>query len=154
MEININNPIFSVEFNKTTKYIDVDELNIKMQEFFYDKSYSNCVKEYFIGLICVSPGFDEFFKPKRPRYYEDKILKARGLPRPEDIHPKHRFSCELKLDYSIYYPSNKEEGYDIIAKFLLEFLEVLKYPSAIKTFDKKKFNEDMKTFFIQVGCSF
>ena len=29
MKITIGNPIFSVEFNKTTKYIDVEELNIK-----------------------------------------------------------------------------------------------------------------------------
>lgn len=154
MEITIGNPIFSVEFNKTAKYIDVEKLNIKMQEFFLDKSYSDDVEEYFIGLICVSPGFDEFFKPKRPKYYDDKIFKARGLPGPENIHLKDRFSCELKLDYVIFFPSNKEEGYNIIAKSLLEFLEALKYPSAIKTFDKKKFNEDMKNFFIQVGCFF
>lgn len=154
MKITISNPIFSVEFQKTTKLIDLNELDRKMQEFFFDESYSNDVEEYFIGLICVSPGFDEFFKPKRPKYYDDKILKARGLPGPEDIHLKNRFSCELKLDYATFFPSNKEEGYNIIAKSFLEFLETLKYPSVIKTFDKKKFNEDMKNFFIQIGCIF
>lgn len=154
MKITIDNPILSVEFQKTTKLIDINELDLEMEEFFLNKSYSGNVNEYFIGLICVSSGFDEFFKPKRPKYYNDKILKARGLPGPEDIHLKNRFSCELKLDYATFFPSNKEEGYNIIAKSLLEFLEAIKYPSAIKTFDKKKFNEDMKNFFMQVGCSF
>lgn len=154
MKITIDNPILSVEFQKTTKLIDINELDLEMEEFFLNKSYSDNVNEFFIGLICVSPGFDEFFKPKRPKYYNDKILKARGLPGPEDIHLKNRFSCELKLDYATFFPSNKEEGYNIIAKSILEFLEALKYPSAIKTFEKKKFNEDMKNFFMQVGCSF
>lgn len=153
MKIIINNPIFSVEFNKTTKYNDIDELDTKMREFFHDKSYSNDVEEYLIGLICVSPGFDDFFKPKRPKYYDDKTLKAKGLPGPEEIHFKHYFSFELKLDYPTFFSSNKEEGYNIIAKSLMKFLEKLKYPSAIKTFDKKSFNEDMKNFFIQIGCS-
>lgn len=153
MIISIDNPILSVEFQKTTKLIDINEFDLKMQEFFLDKSYSDDVEEYFIGLICVSPGFDEFFKPKRPKYYDDKILKARGLPGPKDIHIKHRFSCELKLDYAAFFSSNKEEGYNIIAQSLLKFLEELKYPSAIKTFDKNRFNEDMRNFFIQLGCS-
>ncbi|WP_370860866.1 hypothetical protein [Parabacteroides faecis] len=60
----------------------------------------------------------------------------------------------LDIDFVSFYRSDEKEGYNIIAKSLLEFLEALKHPSAIKTFDKKKFNEDMKNFFIQVGCSF
>lgn len=110
MTITIDNPILSVEFQKTTKLADINELDLRMEEFFLDKSYSDNVSEYFIGLICVSPGFDEFFKPRHPKYYNDKILKARGLPGPEDIHLKKRFSCELKLNYATFFSSNKEES--------------------------------------------
>ncbi|WP_106831817.1 hypothetical protein [Parabacteroides pacaensis] len=152
MKINIDNPILSVEFRKTTKYDDIQKLNSQMGTFFYNKLYLDKVEEYSIGLICVSPGFDEFFRPKRPKYYEDKILKVKGLPGPEEIHFKHHFFFELKLDYTTFFPSNKEEGYHIIAQSLLKFLEELKYPSAIKNFAKRRFINDMKDFFVQIGC--
>lgn len=153
MKISINCPILSVEFGKTTKYDDIHELNSKMETFFHNKLYLDKVEEYSVGLICVSPGFDEFFKPRRPKYYEDKILKAKGLPGPEEIHLKHHLFFELKLDYATFFPSNKEEGYNIIAQSFLKFLEELKYPSAIKNFDKKRFNNDMREFFVQMGCT-
>lgn len=41
-------------------------------------------------------------------------------------------------------PSNKEEGYNIIAQSLLRFIEELKYPQAIKNFDKKSFNNELR----------
>lgn len=153
MNIFIGNPILSVEFRKTTKYDDIKELNSDMEKFFQNKSYSDKVEEYSIGLICVSLNFDSFFKPKRPKYYADKTMKAIALPDSETINFKKMFSCDLKLDYAAFFPSNKEEGYNIIAQSLLKFLEELKYPSAIKTFDKNRFNEDMRNFFIQLGCS-
>lgn len=153
MNIFIGNPILSVEFRKTSKYDDIKELNSNMEKYFQNKSYSDDVEKYSIGLICVSSNFDSFFKPKRPKYYADKTLKAIALPDSDTINIKKMFSCELKLDYLTFFQSNKEEGYNIIAKSLMKFLEELKYPSAIKTFDKKSFNEDMKNFFIIIGCS-
>lgn len=108
MEITINNSILSVEFGKTKKSTDIEELNKRMKVYFKDKSYLNVVEEYFIAIICVSPGFDEFFKPKRPKYYDDKIINVKGLPEPDDIHMKHHFYCEIKLDFYSFFPSNQQ----------------------------------------------
>lgn len=152
MRISINCPVLSVEFNKTTKNNDIEQLHSRMVEYFQSRSYSPDVEEYSFCLICVSAGFDEFFKPKRPKYYVDKTLKTKGLPINE-VHLKNTFTCEIKLDYTSFRSSDKENGYNIIATSVLKFLEELKYPTAIKSFDKERFNNDIREFFIQIGCT-
>ena len=150
MEVSINCSVLSVEFDKTSKREDLDILDQKMKEFFFKKEYLESVAQYDISLICVSPGFQNFFNPRRPKYYKDKCMKGLTV---EEVRLTKLFSCELVLNYDAFILSDKKEGYNIIANTVMRFLEELKYPIAIKKFDKKSFNEDMKAFFIQMGCN-
>ena len=59
----------------------------------------------------------------------------------------------MDLDFESFYQSNEKEGFNIIGNTLLKFLESLKYPQVIKSFDKNRFNNDMKDFFVQIGCT-
>ena len=149
MEISIDSPIFSVEFDKTSKREDLDCLDLKMKDFFKEKNYLDSVNNYDLCLICVSPGFQEFFKPRKPKYYKDKCMKGLTV---KEVRLIKLFSCELELNYDNFIISDRKEGYNIIANTVLQYLEELKYPIAIKKFDKKRFNEDMRSFFIQMGC--
>ena len=153
MEIVLNPPVLSIEFDNTTKLIEILSLEEKMNLYFKDRSYSDLVESYYIEFICVSPVFRSFNKPKKTKYYRDVILNNPFI-QDDKNHLYKMLVISLDIDFESFYRSDEKEGYNIIAKSLLEFLEALKYPSAIKTFDKKKFNEDMKNFFIQVGYSF
>ena len=153
MEIVLNPPVLSIEFDNTTKLIEILSLEEKMNLYFKDRSYSDLVESYYIEFICVSPVFRSFNKPKKTKYYRDVILNNPFI-QDDKNHLYKMLVISLDIDFESFYRSDEKEGYNIIAKSLLEFLEALKYPSAIKTFDKKKFNEDMKNFFIQIGYSF
>lgn len=153
MEIVLNPPVLSIEFDNTTKLNEILSLEEKMNLYFKDRSYSDLVESYYIEFICVSPVFRPFNKPKKTKYYRD-VIQNNPFIQGEKNHLYKMIVISLDIDFVSFYRSDEKEGYNIIAKSLLEFLEALKYPSAIKTFDKKKFNEDMKNFFMQVGCSF
>lgn len=144
---------YSIEYKQTTKGDDIEELEKQMREFFKEKIYSSDVENYHIGFIYVHPQFNDFNQPERPKYYADKIFKVRGLPKPS-VHFYKYFYLELMLDYTSFFSSNKQEGLNIIANTLLTYLKELKYPLAIrKSFNKEKFNNDMKQFFIERGCT-
>ncbi len=125
--------------------------------FFKDCSYSLMVEIFDIILICVSPEYDQFFQPKRPRYCKSKLV-----PKPKYLwekdsdnmfHTVKTLFIEIKIDYQSFYQSDKIEGYTIIGNTLLKYLKEMKYPVAIrKSFDKERFNKDMKEFFQSIGC--
>ncbi len=139
---------FSGDFDLTSKDDDMSELEMKIRTFMKDKVYSEKVEKYLISIICVRPEFDEFrqFQPSRPQYVEDRTYKPKlGFG---ETHIKKHFTMEIKLNYETFKKSDKMDGLRMIAKELMNYLENLKYPQKIKDFDKERFNEDMRNFFI------
>lgn len=144
MKIDIRKTL-SFEF-EDIKWEELNELALLFSKHFEKRCYSKDVEMCEIYIICVSPGFDQFFIPKRPTYHKDKTY-ANGL------HFIKTFLFDIKLDYQSFYQSNKIEGYAIIGNTLLKYLEEMKYPIAIrKSFDKERFNKDVREFFQSLGC--
>ncbi|WP_297272115.1 hypothetical protein [uncultured Bacteroides sp.] len=112
---------------------------------------SDLVETISISIISVSPVFSKFFKPVRPKYYEDKILKIRGSVTPE----VRMFKCLLAdfvVDFDTYFnASNKEECLKILAVSFVEFWKSLKYPGKLKKFEKEQFLQTVKDIFIKNG---
>ena len=134
---------------------EIEELESQMKHFFQNKVYSPDVMIYSIGIICVKPEYDQFSKPKRPRYYRNRDFKTpRGFPDDGTVLSFVKYMyIDLKIDFSPFAYSNKIEGYTIIGNTLLKYLKEMKYPVAIrKSFDKERFNKDMKEFFQSIGC--
>lgn len=134
---------FSKDFDKTTKDSDVEELEIALQLFFYEKNYGHSIVDYLIGIICVHPNFDPFFKPKRPSYVENKNINLEGF----DVSIYKTFSLDIKLNFEDYYKSDKENGLKMIANEIITTVKYLKYPAKIKDFDKEIFFQDLSLFF-------
>lgn len=138
---------FSKDFDKTTKDSDVEELEIKLQLFFDEKNYGLSIVDYLIGIICVHPNFDPFFKPKGPSYIENKNIKLEGF----DVNIYKTFSLDIKLNFEDYFKSDKESGLKMIADKIITTIRDLKYPAKIKDFDKEKFFRDLSLFFKNEG---
>ncbi|TGX80587.1 hypothetical protein E5358_12510 [Palleniella muris] len=139
--------------DETLKKSDISEIEKLMKDFFADKTYSEKVDTYSISLVCVI--FDpEFDRISRPYYISDKVLNPpKGLELLSPVRVVKEFCCEILLEFTAFAYTSKEEGYNIIAHTVMEFLENLKYPVAIrKSFDKERFNNDMREFFRSIGC--
>lgn len=138
---------FSREFDKTTKSQNIDELNDKMQLYFNGKYYGETIIEYLIGIICVHPNYDPFFKVRRPLYTEDKTVTIHGL----EIHIYKSFGIDIKLRFEDFIQSGSEDGLKMVANEILTTVKNMKYPAKVKSFDKDKFYQDLNLFFEEEG---
>ncbi|TGX80591.1 hypothetical protein E5358_12530 [Palleniella muris] len=145
----------SLDVKESSKFAEINELNELMTKHFIELSYSKAVENYSIGMICVRNEFLFFFTPHKPKYYKEKIFSEKEtiVVTDEPLRWYKQLNCELILDFNEFCNSSKQEGYNIIAHTVMDFLEQLKYPVAIrKSFDKERFNNDMREFFRSIGC--
>ncbi|TGX80589.1 hypothetical protein E5358_12520 [Palleniella muris] len=152
MEMKLSMFYVSLVLGRTGKVAEIEEIGKLMLEYFKDKSYSEDVEIYEIDLTCIGDEWDKKMVA-RPKYYRDKtITPPKGMEYFDSIRIVRKYICGIALDKSFAYTS-KEEGYNIIAHTVMDFLEQLKYPIAIrKSFDKERFNNDMREFFRSIGC--
>ncbi|MCM1079021.1 MAG: hypothetical protein NC344_04770 [Bacteroidales bacterium] len=141
-----------MDIQSTTKEKDIDSICELAMIFFKEKEYSEHVKTYIIDFTCICHDLDKNMV-RRPKYYSDKTINPpRGLEMCDPVRIVQEFECGVALDKSFAY-TNKQEGYNFIAHAVLDYLENLKYPIAIrKSFDKERFNNDMREFFRGIGC--
>ncbi len=141
------------DLDETSKKSEIGEIEELMKNFFANKNYSDKVDTYCISLTCIifNPEFDHI---SRPYYISDKVLNPpKGLEILNPVRVVKEFWCEILLEFTTFAYTSKQEGYNIIAHTVMEFLENLKYPVAIrKSFDKERFNNDMREFFRSIGC--
>ena len=125
---------------------DVISLEKEMKTYFTNKKYTEHVETFLIGIVC-----DGFMRArKRPRYYDDVYLNDPFI-RGEKYHICRTFEMDIELDYNHFFASDRQGGYNIIARTLLKALDEMKYPLKIrKEFDKDRFNRDMRDFFVNV----
>lgn len=111
----------------------------RLSAFFKSKYYGNGLKDISVGIICVSPEFESFFKPRKPKFTKSKTVVIDGLSTVYD----HVFECDVELDYESFKKANNEEMLKIIATGLVSILDVLK-EKKIRDFDIDRFQQDLK----------
>lgn len=143
MEILINTHF---PYASESKQEDVSFLEKEMKAYFADKNYTERVESYLIAILC-----DGYMKArKRSRYYDDVYINDPFI-RGKKFHLYRSFEMDVELDFNRFFASNRQGGYNIIARALLKELEEMKYPLKIrKVFDKGRFNHDMRNFFVDV----
>ena len=110
---------------------------------------SDLIKEISIRFVCVSSGFSKFFKQSRPKYYDDKIVKIPGSITPE-VRMYKCLTLDFFMDFETYLNAKDEkECLRVLAISFLKVLEELKYPGKVKKFEREKFNQAVKEFFIK-----
>lgn len=124
----------NLEGNKNKFVIDISN---KLEEYFEDKNYGSSINYFYIGLICVKPEFDIFFKERKPRYKESTRVT---LPDNRTLEFKGVYSYDIKLDYEAMVTLSDEE---FKTKFITITLSSL---SKLNTLSKKVKDFDIDTF--------
>jgi hypothetical protein len=119
----------------------INKLEKELSSFLQDRFYGEDVKTFGVGIICVSPEFKQFLKPRKPVYIKLKKDNTSGT---EKIIEK---TIELEID--IDYETFKKVDTNTISKFLLkeitrnlDLVLVLK----IKDFDFYRFKNDLMEY--------
>ena len=110
------------------------------------KTYFNGkdVLSYTIGITCVSPQFDPFFKVNKPKYIEDKTETHDGF----SVRIDKSYEYGIKLNHNKVLNASEEEVKKMLASSIMESLSHLdSLPRKIKDFDKEQFRADLESFF-------
>lgn len=135
----------SVEIRNKTQ--SIHSLSNELKVYFKNKNYGSSIKSYAIGIICVSPQFDQFYKKEiKPKYTKGvKIINPDGIP----FTLEHSFEYRIKIDYDSFKNADEEEARKILAREILTSLVVFeKMKSKIKDFDYISFKADLEDYFL------
>jgi hypothetical protein len=102
----------------------------KAKPFFKEREYGSSIKTFTIGIICVAPNYDFFFKNKRKGYTMAKRL----------------LEYDIKLEYERFKNSDKGQIKEMVARSVIDSLGIIE-ELEIKDFDLKLFREDLILFF-------
>jgi hypothetical protein len=117
----------------------LNDFSNEMEEYFKDKNYGKDLKEIVVGIVCVSNYFEQFFKPRIPKYTkEKKSVKSQYTKQEYDI--EKCLSYDIKLDFDTFKNSSEIEA----KKYLSIILE---FKPKIKDFDFINFKKDLQNYF-------
>lgn len=119
------------------------EFSTELEEFFKLRYYGSSIETFLIGLTCVRPEFEQFFKPRKPEYIEEKVETHDGI----SVKIVKSFSYDLKLDYKLFKEAEVKEIRKIVAKKVLISLSELVLPKKAQDFDKELFELDLMSYF-------
>ncbi len=99
-----------------------------------------------MGVVCISPRFEQFFKPRRPNYRtEAKTYVHRGV---QLTTPTMYLTFDLKLDFEKYLNA---QGKLLFAQDALANLDTIAKVKKITDFDLPRFKADFEQFFKETG---
>lgn len=135
----------SVEISKKSYLIT--SLSEDIKDFLKDKEYGESLNSLFIGIICVSPQFETFFKSRNPKYTKNKktfISKT----------TKVKYAIENCLEYDVkicFEEFNNGLEVDcrkLLANGILQSLKVVEGMKVkIKDFNFEEFKADLEKYF-------
>ncbi|WP_264536249.1 hypothetical protein [Flavobacterium sp. N1736] len=133
----------SAEIKKETRFLI--DFSDNMEKSFIKKIYGNDLMEIVIGIICVSPIFEQFFKPKPPKYTkEKKHIKSEGF----EYEIEKCLEYSIKLDFETFRNSSEIEAKKYLSEEILKSLEIIEaMKSKIKDFDLINFKKDLENYF-------
>ncbi|MFD0793580.1 hypothetical protein ACFQZX_08110 [Mucilaginibacter litoreus] len=119
----------------------INSTSIKISEFLEDKSYGQGLETLYVGVVCVNPKFDFFFKERKPKYRKKEIII-------QDGRPYELINCltyDIKLDYVQVIHFTKSE---FIKNLFLKLINSLEYLDSINIvdFNKNLFKTDLIKF--------
>lgn len=135
----------------SNKLFLVKDLSETIRYFFTDKFYGKDLKSIIIIIILIKTqkGYEEWYKVRKPKFIEHKIIK--NIPTGNILEIEKEFTIETRIDFDDYdnlLIASDKEGKHIIAQEILKSLSNLDaLPKKVKDFDKKRFKADMEIFF-------
>jgi hypothetical protein len=128
------------------KAFSIQSLSDDLESYFKNRTYGSDIKSYTIGVVCVSPQFDQFYKKEiKPKYTKGiKVINPDGIP----FTLEDSFEYRIKIDYENFKAADEEQSRKLLAKEILASLSVFeKVKSKIKDFDMDSFKADLEEYF-------
>lgn len=128
----------------------ITDLSFMVEKYLIDKIYGSSIEDFIIGVVCVKPEFEQFFKVKKPRYIKDEIETHDG----HSVHIKSTFSINFIMDYAtvIEMSDTNFEKY-LLQKIIDSVIAIEKMPKKVTDFDLLRFKEDLKQFQLEYNSS-
>ena len=130
----------SLGLNRFTKIVEVISNNLA--EYFFNKSYDN-LDGIIINLITVSPGFEFFFKQRKPKYKKGFEIINQHCTRFE-IHSTLRY--DIKLNFNKITNMKDIELISYIKGSIIDSLYIIE-SLKIEAFDTNIIKNDLTVFF-------
>jgi hypothetical protein len=134
----------SVEISKKAYFIQ--SLSDDLEVEFKSKIYGKDVKSFTIGILCVSPQFEQFYRKEvKPKY-----TKGTKVINPDGMHftLEDSFEYRIKIDYENFKNAEQQEAKKVLAREILRSLVVFDtMRSKIKDFDLESFKIDLVDYF-------
>jgi len=134
----------SVDISNKAHFIQ--SLSNDLEAYFKNKTYGSDIKSYTIGIVCVSPQFDQFYKKEiKPKYIRGiKVINPDGIP----FTLEDSFEYRIKIDYQSFKSADEEDAKKILATKILASLAVFEQKrKKIKDFDMNSFKVDLEEYF-------
>lgn len=110
----------------------ITEMSLAMADYLKDKDYGKDVLSFYIGIMCVAPEFEFFFKELRKKYTKSKKM----------------LEYDIKLDHSTLKKMNDQEVKELLAREILQSLCIVD-KFGIKDFKKDLFKTNLESFFYE-----
>ena len=106
--------------------------------------YGDGINELYIGIICVAPQFEAFFKPRKPRYEKEKKTYEKEGIKYKDYKT---LQYEIKLDFDYMKNSDEEAAKRKLVESVFNSLDVIETIKEIKSFDLKTLKKELGDHF-------
>lgn len=128
----------------TEKDNSINELSEELKAYFKDRNYGESVKSFFIGVVCVKPEFEVFFKKKKPSYTKGKkIISQDGTP----FALEDNLEYDIKLDFEEVGKLSLEQFRSYLSRQVLESVEELELiRKKLTGFDIDSFRADLDEY--------
>lgn len=123
----------------------LNHLREKSNILFKDKFYGHGLLEIHVGIICVAPEYDNFFKVGRSKYQKERKEYIKYNVK---YVIEKTFEYNIKLDYSIYKSLEGDKFKETLISEILNSFQILKTPTIMKKiedFDRDLFLTDLET---------
>ena len=120
---------FSREFEIIEQITIINEIESNLNDYFSNQNYGDNIEQVYIGIICVSKDFEQFFP------LSDKIKINRKPPEIE---------YGVKLDFNYYKALSYDDKKAHIYSEILKRSEIMLVTRRVNDFDRERFLTDLR----------
>lgn len=120
--------------DKDLKYLHstLNDFALHIEKEFKELSFGEDVQEIYVGIQCVSPKFQSFFKLRKPKYVHKKMsYEKEGV----QFEFCKMFEYEIQADFNELLNTPEKKVIEKISRLILESSNIIKDEIKIKKFD-------------------
>lgn len=122
-----------------------DDVENKVNALISNQQYGNDLLTIYVGWICVTTEYEPFFKPRRPKYYQNKEMSVDGRP----FFLINTLEYEIKLDYAAIHLFTLDQfGIFIEKQLITTLISTIMKNKKIKDFNADLLFKDLETIYL------